>query len=475
MYIYASIGGDTKVVESFEVRSSPINEDEAEYYVLVDAIHEDWIQRKRWNAETQSWEDVLPSEAVVPNSSQYTHKDINGIKHWLDDYVNDLAEDVAAVDPTDFAAVDHTHTGYAASSHTHTDNVTVQKTSSPHVHLSVSGTNCATKIYKNATSSADYGTVIADFDSAGDKDSLILRRSTGLTNKLYLSVLNDDDTTSNYYLYGEHHKPTASEVGALAATGGTVTGNITFNGGKPYASDMYLNANGANTGMIYAKAPNGSYIANLKPCNENGNCVVGWGNYDCGEGDTNIYGKNVHIYALNSDGSEPAGAVFVARNSNNHTLINNEAHLTPSKISDTYIYGRAVHIDTNDTNFIVDSIQLAHTDKATISSFSSGWASYGSGSNPTVRRYGKIVSLTGALKNTTAVTLNTTHVQAFTIPSGYRPSQDMIVVCQGSGANKYLLQVKTDGTVSIGRYGTTSFIEASAGSWFPFHVTWVME
>lgn len=373
------------------------------------------------------------------------------------------------------AATSHTHSDYASTSHTHTDNVNVTKTSAPQVTLTVNNTSCQSKFYKNANATTDYGTIIADYDSNGARDSVILRRGVALDKKLSLTVQNSTGGNDQYYLYGEHHKPTASEVGALATTGGTVTGNVTFSGGKPYASNYYINANGTDTGMIYAKAPSGSYVANFKPCNENGNCVIGWGNYDRGEGDTNIYGDNVHIYALNSDGTEPSGAVFVARNSNNHTLINHEAHLTPAKISDTYIYGRAVHIDTNDTNFIVDSIQLAHTDKATISSFSSGWASYGSGSNPTVRRYGKSVTLTGALKNTSAVTLNSTHVQAFTIPSGYRPSQDMIVVCQGSGINRFLLQIKTDGTVSVGRYGTTSFIEASAGSWFPFHVTWIMD
>ena len=216
---------------------------------------------------------------------------------------------------------------------------------------------------------------------------------------------------------------------------------------------------------------------NIEPSNENGNCVIGWGNYDSGSGDTNIYGENVHIYALNADGSTPSGAVFVARNSNNHTLINNAAHLDTETISDTYIYGRAVHIDTNDTNFIVDSIQLAHTDTSTISSYSSGWTYYGTASAnaPTVRRYGKVVSLSGALTNTSAVTLNTTHVKVFTIPSGYRPSQDVLVLCQGSGANEFLLQIKTSGEVYIGRYGTSSFASVSADSWFPFHATWVME
>ena len=258
-------------------------------------------------------------------------------------------------------------------------------------------------------------------------------------------------------------------------SGGTITGNVVLSNADLYAGNVYLNENGSDTGKIFAKNSSGSYVANIQPCNENGNCVIGYGNYDKGSGDTNIYGNNVHIYAVNSDGSKPSGAVFVGRNDSNHTLINHEAHLNTSKVSDTYIYGRAVHIDTNDTNFIVDSIQLAHTDKATITSYSSGWSVYGTNTTPTVRRYGKVVTLTGALKNTSTITLNTDHVKVFTIPSGYRPSQDLIVVCQGSGISKFLIQIQTDGSVSFGRYGTNAYNEVGSGAWFTFHATWIME
>lgn len=263
----------------------------------------------------------------------------------------------------------------------------------------------------------------------------------------------------------------------FTSNGGTITGNVTLDNADIYAGNVYLNENGSDTGKIYAKNSSGSYVANIQPCNENGNCVVGYGNYDNGSGDTNIYGKNVHIYAINSDGSKPSGAVFVGRNDSNHTLINHEAHVNADKISDTYIYGRAVHIDTNDTNFIVDSVQLAHTDKSSITSYSSGWSRYGTSSEntPVVRRYGKVVSLTGALTNTSATTLDSTHVKVFTIPSGYRPSQDLVVLCQGSGANEFLMQVKNSGEVYFGRYGTNSFGQINAESWFPFHATWVME
>lgn len=97
MYIYALISSSTGIVESFMTTSYLMDEEEATESgaVLVDAIDETWIQRKKWNAEEQVWEDVLPTESNTRNSLEFTHIDADGTKHWLDDYINDLAEDVA--------------------------------------------------------------------------------------------------------------------------------------------------------------------------------------------------------------------------------------------------------------------------------------------------------------------------------------------------------------------------------------------
>lgn len=170
----------------------------------------------------------------------------------------------------------------------------------------------------------------------------------------------------------------------------------------------------------------GSTRENIQPCNQSNNCVVGYGNYTADDGNTHIYGV-------------------------------------------------AVKSITKDNDVQVDGIQIARTDKAVVTSLTSGWTNYSASVEPTVRRYGKVVSLTGSLKNSSAVTLNATHTKVFSIPSGYRPPVDLQVLCQGSGANEFLLQVKTNGDVLFGRYGGNSYTEAGAGSWFPFHATWVME
>lgn len=107
----------------------------------------------------------------------------------------------------------------AIANHTHNNNIIVQHTASPYMRLTVKDATCETRVYKNASTTADFGTTIADYDNDGARDSLILCRNNALANKAYLSVENDDGTRTLYCLYGEHHKPTASEVGALPADG----------------------------------------------------------------------------------------------------------------------------------------------------------------------------------------------------------------------------------------------------------------
>ena len=119
--------------------------------------------------------------------------------------------------------------------------------------------------------------------------------------------------------------------------------------------------------------------------------------------------------------------------------------------------------------------------KTTITSFTSGWTVYDSDSTVTLRKRGGVVTLTGGLKNTSAVTLNTSNTAVFTIPEGYRPSQRMAFITQGTGSNIFLVVIETNGTVEFSRYRDTgsssanSYSSIAAGAWFPFHTTWIMD
>lgn len=121
MYIYAVIGGDN-IIQYFETTEELYPPEDFPDYFLVDAIHEDWIRRKKWDNASQQFVDVTISETKTNNSLEFTHIDADGTKHWLDEFVNNLAEDVAnipEVDTSNFATANHTHSGYATSGHNH--------------------------------------------------------------------------------------------------------------------------------------------------------------------------------------------------------------------------------------------------------------------------------------------------------------------------------------------------------------------
>lgn len=168
----------------------------------------------------------------------------------------------------------------------------------------------------------------------------------------------------------------------------------------------------------------------------------------------------------------------------------NELIFNPTLSTDEIYRGsdtsRCLTDDLDGIENSIASMQLSITDisqdinftKSVITSFADGWELYyGSSSTagkPTVYRFGHIVMLSGVLKNTSQVTLNAGTVTIFTLPSGYAPTQNIYQVCNGSGMNKYLLSIWPDGKVNFSRYGTSSYQDVAAGSWFPFTATWMV-
>lgn len=75
-----------------------------------------------------------------------------------------------------------------------------------------------TRLYKDVSSNADYGSMVADIDATGNIDLLNLRRSAGLLDKLSLYVENANGTSTRYAIYGAHTKPWGSYTGSGVAT-----------------------------------------------------------------------------------------------------------------------------------------------------------------------------------------------------------------------------------------------------------------
>ena len=93
-----------------------------------------------------------------------------------------------------------------------------------------------------------------------------------------------------------------------------------------------------------------------------------------------------------------------------------------------------------------------------------------------VRRVGRIVELTGSLKNTATITLNTTQVTVATLSSEFRPTKLMVGLMQGSGTNVFNVIVNSNGAIDVNRYraNTTTYPSINSGAWFPIHLTWIV-
>lgn len=104
----------------------------------------------------------------------------------------------------------------------------------------------------------------------------------------------------------------------------------------------------------------------------------------------------------------------------------------------------------------------------------SGFATYASdGSDPlTIRKIGKIVWLSGIVKNT--VDMSAGEHDIATIPSGYRPQKIMSAVMQASTSRRYMLKVYPNGIVRMDRLSNTTSTNTSftPNEWLNIGLMW---
>lgn len=105
----------------------------------------------------------------------------------------------------------------------------------------------------------------------------------------------------------------------------------------------------------------------------------------------------------------------------------------------------------------------------------SNFASYGSGNtnNPRYRANANVVTVDGVVTPRATITSSTTKVPIATgIHESFRPTREVVVVCQGSGINRWACSIGTDGVVYAHRYGTNDYVDIPAGAWLPFTITY---
>jgi hypothetical protein len=121
--------------------------------------------------------------------------------------------------------------------------------------------------------------------------------------------------------------------------------------------------------------------------------------------------------------------------------------------------------------------QPLHQDSGWITpSLNSSFKVYNSDSTnaPKYRKIGKMVEIVGVVSPASEIASGGTG-NIFTLPEGYRPTQNRYYICQGSGRNVWLLTVNPNGTVSCSRYGTSSNVAISTSAWLPFNATFLID
>ena len=91
------------------------------------------------------------------------------------------------------------------------------------------------------------------------------------------------------------------------------------------------------------------------------------------------------------------------------------------------------------------------------------------------RRIGKTVEIRGAAKPTAQLAAGSDTV-AFTLPLGFRPSQNVNKIQQGTNYNIWFMYINPDGTVHVARYRTGSTTEALATTiWLNMPISFTVE
>ena len=103
-----------------------------------------------------------------------------------------------------------------------------------------------------------------------------------------------------------------------------------------------------------------------------------------------------------------------------------------------------------------------------VTNYTSNFTNY-SASGTWYRKWGKIVQVTGQVKTTTSLSSGI----MFYLPEGFRPCQQVFTIGQGSGVNKWLVNVGTDGSVIAERYGTSSQTNITTSAWLAFSIMFI--
>lgn len=95
------------------------------------------------------------------------------------------------------------------------------------------------------------------------------------------------------------------------------------------------------------------------------------------------------------------------------------------------------------------------------------------GNQPRAYKCGRLVTLSGCIKNTAVLTATNDAVAIGSVPNDCKPITPFRCVAQGSSMNKFLLTIDTNGKIQASRYGTTGSIDFPSGTWLNISCTYI--
>jgi phage-related protein len=108
-------------------------------------------------------------------------------------------------------------------------------------------------------------------------------------------------------------------------------------------------------------------------------------------------------------------------------------------------------------------------------SLNSATKAYSSSWTPKYRKWGNVVEVYGAVSPKAVVAAEGTLTIA-TLPTGYRPSSNVCILCQGSGVSQWFLTINPNGVMEAARYRSGSTYAAmQTNSFLVFNATFIVD
>lgn len=89
------------------------------------------------------------------------------------------------------------------------------------------------------------------------------------------------------------------------------------------------------------------------------------------------------------------------------------------------------------------------------------------------KKSGGIVEIHGSITSIEEIPADFTYRSFYTLPEGFRPRDEIITVCQGSGYEKFNLRIRRTGQCEIGRYGSSEGVKITPGTWLTIHTCFI--